>query len=280
MTQQPEQTNPALAAPAPDADALGALIGSYDKGFPQASTLWFMAALLFAFGIFVFWRSAQNLPDTTPDGVVYILYAIGVIALALGVALGCFIRRLVAEQPAYDVFEHGIRTCNRYGEQTALYSDIEDMFSHNNRAMAFRISPRTPWIFLGYSPDQLAVLSELHDRHRAQRAKTLFQQAMDGKTVLFRYFQNTSWRAKNMLMNFPTSELTLNKRQLTIGDKSIDLDRIDHIDISAWTLKKTFLHKDGSIFHTMPMNAVLSFDVLYLLLMTLQAVQPPQPAPQ
>ncbi|MDM5179527.1 hypothetical protein PO883_20240 [Massilia sp. DJPM01] len=279
MTQQLEQTSQAQAAPAPDADALGALIGSYDKGFPHAFGIWFAAALSFGVGLFVLWLSVQNHSATAHPGDVYALYAVGLIAVAVGAVLGLLIRRLVAAQPAYDVFEHGIRTRNRAGEQTALYSDIEDMFSFNSRAMAFRISPRTPWVFLGYSPAQLAVLSELHGKHMAQRASTLFQQVMDGKTVLFRYFQNTSWLTRNMLMNAPTSELTLNKQQLTIGDKRIAIDRIDGIHISAWTGKKTIMAKDGTVFQTMSMNAVLSFDVLHLVLSTLQIVQPPQPGP-
>ncbi|MDQ1920305.1 hypothetical protein [Massilia pseudoviolaceinigra] len=279
MTQQQEQSSQTQAAPAPDADALGALTASYEKGVPNASVIWCGVALLFAFGLFIIRRSAQNMPATAPDGAQYVGYAIGVVVLALSLASGLLIRRLMAEQPATYLFEHGIRTCNRYGEQTVLYCDIEDMLSYSNRAVAFRISPRAPWIFLGYFPDQFAVLNKLYWRHRVERSVTLLQQALLGETVRFRYFQNMNWRTKKML-NTPTSELTLNKQQLKIGNKCIDVDRIGNIDISFWTGKKTIMNKDGTVFHTMPMNAVLSFDVLYDIIICLQQLQSPQPGSQ
>ncbi|HEX8615389.1 MAG TPA: hypothetical protein VF800_29235 [Telluria sp.] len=280
MTQQQEQTSQAQAAPAPDASALGALLASYDKGFPHAFALWFVAALLFAFGVFIFLLGTQKRPEGVPGSVVYGLYALGVAAMALGLGLGFYIRYLCATQPAYYLFEHGIRTCNRDGEQTALYCDIEDMLGYGCRAVAFRISPQAPWVILGDFPEQRAILKELHKRHTMERFANLFQQTLYGNTVLFRSFRNGYWITRNKVLNSPTFELTLNKQQLTIGDKSIAMDRIGDVHVSFWTEKATIMDKDGAVFHTMYANGVLSFDVMLGVLRCLQRFHSKQPAPQ
>ncbi|NHZ97945.1 hypothetical protein [Massilia sp. CCM 8734] len=280
MTQQQVQASQAQAAPGTDASALGALIASYDKGFPAAKIGWCVAVLLFAFGVFIFRVASQAHPDSAPDNVVYGLYAFGFAAMALAIGLGYLVWQLNAAQPAYYVFEHGIRTCDRDGEQTALYCDIEDVFSSNFVVLAFRISPRTPWIFLGNYPEQSAVLKELHRRHMMERFANLFQQTLHGHTVVFRYFTRWFWLTKKTLMNYPASEITLNKQQLTIGDKSITIDRIGDIQQSFWSQKATIMDKDGVVFHTMHGQAVLSFDVLLGVLRGLQHFHSTQPTPQ
>lgn len=253
---------------------------SYDKGFPAANVGWCVAALLFAFGVFVFGLATQKHPDNASDSVVYALYAFGFSAMALGIGLGYLVRHLNAAQPAYYLFEHGIRTCNRDGEQTALYCDIEDVFSNNGIALAFRISPRTPWIFLGNYPEQSAVLKELHRRHMMERFANLFQQTLHGHTVVFRYFTRWFWMKKNTLMTSRVSELKVNKHQLTIGDKSIAIDRIGDIHLSFWLQKATIMDRDGAVFHTMHAHAVLSFDVLIGVLRGLQHFHSTRPTPQ
>lgn len=279
MTAQPEHTSQAQATPAPDAGALGALLASYDKGLRGAFTLWCVAALLFAFGVWAFVLGTHKRPENVPAGVTYALFALGVGGMALGLGLGYLIRYASAKQPAYEVFEHGIRTRNCDGEQTALYADIEDMLGYGLRAVAFRLSPQAPWIFLGDFPEQRAVLKELHRLQMMARFMSLFQQTLHGETVRFRYFRHGYWMTRSKVLHSPTFELTLNKQQLTIGDKSIAIERIGEVEVSLWMEKAIIKDKDGAVFHTFYVNAVLSFDVMLGVLRCLQRLDA-KPTPE
>ncbi len=256
-------------------NALGPLIATYGKSRSFLFVGWFMAALFAAVGAFVLWLSTIIGPNFRFSGDVSLLYSVGFGALALGAALAFLIWRLAASQATFQLFENGIRASGPDGDHSTLYRDIQDLYTFFYGGIGYRASPTSPWTFIGSRIHKFAELSQrLRSLHVEHRGAVLYDQLLAGKTVVFRYLDDSVARSKSMVasrnMNFPTFEMALSARQLKVEQKTIDIDRIGDISTNLWSEKSKIMDTDGKVFHAVHPSAVLSFDVLYALIARLQ----------
>lgn len=259
------------ASPGGESQALGPLIATYGKSRSFLLVGWCMAALFAGAGAVVLWLSTRIGPHLRFSGDVSLLPMVGSGALALGAAIAFFIWRLAASQPAFHLYENGIRASGPDGEHVTLYRDLEDLYSFHGGGIGYRASPGAPWTFIGSRIRRFAELSErLRSMQIKHRGEALQQQLQSGNAVVFRYVEDRVAQSKSMVasrnLDFPTCAIRLTASQLHIGQKSIDIARIAAIRTNSWTEKSHIVDVDGEVFHKIHPSAVLSFDLLQALI--------------
>ncbi|UOD28248.1 hypothetical protein INH39_22680 [Massilia violaceinigra] len=257
------------------AQALGSLIATYGKSRSFLFVGWFMAALFAGVGLFVLWLTTRIGPTFKFTGDVSFLYTVGFGLLALGAAIALVFWRLAASQPAFQLFDNGIRATGPAGENIILYRDLEDLYSFFYGGIGYRAAPGAPWTFIGSRIHRFAELSErLSSLQIEHRGEALYQQLRTGKPVVFRYFEDSVAQSKSMVatrnMEFPTFDMILSADQLQIGQKSIDIARIADIKTNLWTEKSSIIDVDGKVFHKIHPSSILSFALLHALIARLQ----------
>ncbi|CUI03859.1 hypothetical protein [Massilia antarctica] len=253
------------------AQALGPLIAAYGKSRSFLFVGWFMAALFAVVGLFVLWLTTRIGPNFRFSGDVSLLYAVGFGALALGAAIAFFIWRLAASQPAFQLFDNGIRASGPDGDHVTLYRDLEDLYTFFYGGIGYRAAVNAPWTFIGSRIHKFGELSErLRALQVAHRGEVLHQQLQAGKPATFRYLEDSVAQSKSMVasrnMNFPTFEMALTAHRLQIGQKSIDIGRIANINTNVWTETSSIMDVDGKVFHKVHPSSILSFDLLCALI--------------
>jgi hypothetical protein len=226
-------------------------------------------------GAFVLWLSTRIGPNFRFDGDISMLYSVGFGGIGIGIAIVVLFWRLVASQATVALHQNGIHASGPDGQCVTLYRDIEDVFVFFHGGLGFRATPQSPWTFVGARNSKYAQLSsrliELQIQHRGV---VVFSDLQAGKTVAFRYLQDSVAQSKSFVasrrMDFPMSELSLSRDTLQIAGKSIAIARIDGINTNLWTEKSQIIDTDGQVFHTVHPSSVFSFALLHEMIARLQ----------
>lgn len=276
-----EPSSQAQGAGSVDADTFGTLVATYGPGHPLQGVGHAMAVVSAVTGVFILWSSTQDGPRANLNGNMWVLYASGLGALVLAAALWFLFRHLAAKGQTYQLFQKGISSHGPAGQFAAMYWDIEEWHESQYGNFAFRTSAQAPWITIGLRTrgrdDFRERMRLLHSEHRAGR---LFYEMRTGEPVRFSYVDDKAAQVRNLAgpasREFPTFELTLDQRQLKIGQKAIDIGRIGDIGVNPITQKRTIINRDGTVFHTLHAQAITSFNVLQFMIIGIQQLADPQ----
>lgn len=259
------------------ADAFGALTGTWQNAYFLRTPCRLAATLLACGGTLVCWFSMQEEAADVFAGNVWLLGAAGSAAIALAIATMWASRRIARRQQTYRLYKHGIRISGPQFQHAALYRDIEDIFYFNNGTCAFRTTPTEPWVVIDRRIRHATTLtSRLRFLHRHQRGARLAEQLSAGATITFRYMDDQTAqrvsRNAGQMTAFGTSELTINRHHLKIGQEVIDIEHIGYPTIYRWTNTMTVRSgEDGLNLHEMHAKAILSGEVLQWLILLIQA---------
>lgn len=260
----------------------GSLLGVYGKSRSFLFVWGFLATLFGAVGAFVLSLIPKIGTTLHFSGNVSVLYVVGFGSIALGVVIALAAWRLAASQPTFHLHENAIRVVDRHGDRTDFYQDIEDLYTFFYGGIAYRASQHSPWTFIGSRIHRFAELSQgLRDLHVEKRGSHLYQELMAGKTALFHCLPDDIALSKSFFasrnMDHPTFDIALTAGQLKVKDKLIDIQRIGDITTNAWIERSQILDSDGRVFHAMHPMAVMSSDVLHVLIGRLQESAPKAP---
>jgi hypothetical protein len=201
----------------------------------------------------------------------------GLVAIAAAVLLLGYL--LLRSQPVLYLYDRTIRVVGKGIDRTDRYEDIEDLFYYVLNQFCYRASPEVPWIFADARRHRFRFLKRtLRERHAEQRGEKLLRLVMDGGTAVFRCLpENVAW-SKSFIrngrnMNFPMQSLAVTRDRITIGNKSLPVDRIADFRTNVWTESIRILDVDGGVFHQTHSTAIMSFGALYYVLTGLQAAR-------
>ena len=209
------------------------------------------------------------------NGNISILYAAGFGTITIAITIVLITVIAIKSQPVFYVYENAIRSTGKQGDRTDLFADIEDLFIFLTGGFGYRTTCKSPWIFVGGRISGYGELTqkfrELHAKHRGDR---LFQELKEGKTVIFHAISDEDARFKSNFasrnLNYPTFDIELTQYHLKIKDSVIPVHRIGEIKNNYWIEKSEMIDVEGNLFYKVHPAAVMSFDVLYDLLVRLQ----------
>lgn len=235
----------------------------------------FFAVLIGGAGAFVLSCIPKVGESFNFSGDISILYKVGYGAIGVAGLIILITMLAMKSQASFVLYENAIQSMGKQGNRTDYFEDIEDLFIFLYGGFGYRTSEKNPWIYVGGKTSGYAQLTksfrELHIKYRADK---LFKELQEGKTVVFHYLSDSDAKSKSFAatrnLKLPTFDIKLTRHHLTINDTAIPIKRIAKIKTNYWFETSKIIDVEGNVFYKIHPAAIMSFDVLYHLLVRLQ----------
>jgi membrane protein implicated in regulation of membrane protease activity len=254
----------------------GALLATFGTSRSFVAVFALLAALFVGVGVFLLWLHGQVVSHGMNfSGDAAILSMTGFASVALGAAALLLAWSLTRRQVTIHLHENGLRTVGGGQDQLDYFEDIQDVYRVSTGLFGWRSAPGAAWTKVDNRVSRGAQLrDELVSRQIAQRGDVLWQRLQAGGSVVFHLFAPGAaqgqiwWRAGNV--DHPVSPVVLTAHSLTMAGVTMPLAQLRAIDRSIWHETIKFMAVEGTEFHRTPSNAILSLDLLLVLIEELQ----------
>ncbi|MCB2408775.1 hypothetical protein [Hymenobacter lucidus] len=257
--------------------AIGEPLKVYGPSRSLSSVIGLCAALFAGVGIFVLLLPTLLAGSATRfDGDPSLLFGVGAGFTALGLLGVAGVWYFYRTKPRVHLHQEGLVVVAGGHTTQCRFDQLQDLYLfYYLGGFAFRASAATPWTFVRATTSQSAELQrEVVARQVAQRGALLYEQLLAGQAVRFAYLPMAAGYLKSLAatssLDYPEQEMVLTRDSLTVEGRAYPLADIADIKGNSWTETLQIRHVDGSVILTTHFSSVLSLDLLYALLGTLQ----------